>query len=144
MLHDRHARRSRGIARGAASADPRRARRDLRAALDDAFVAARRVHAIHSRIHGAIPEAIGGWPAGAPYHANDADALRWVHATLVDTTLVVREQIDGPLPGPIRDAYVLEMNRFAALFGIPHALLPRSHREHASYMRDMLGSDRIA
>lgn len=112
--------------------------------LDDAFAAARRVHAIHSRIRGEIPEAVGAWPAGAPYHANDAEALRWIHATLVDTTLVVRERLDGALPDAVKDAYVTEMNRFAALFAIPPALLPRSHREHAAYLRDMLASDRIA
>src|SRR5262245_37265043 len=112
--------------------------------LDDAFLAARRVHAIHSRIHGAIPERVGGWPAGTPYHANDADALRWVHATLVDTTLLVRERVGGPLPGSIKDAYVIEMNRFAALFGIPSALLPGSWAAHDAYMRAMLASDRIA
>lgn len=112
--------------------------------LDDAFRAARRVHAIHAAIHGTIPEAVGGWAAGTPYCANDAEALRWVHATLVDTTLVVREQLDGALPDAVRDDYVIEMNRFAALFGIPEAMLPRSHAAHAAYMRQMLGSDRIA
>jgi len=112
--------------------------------LDDAFTAARRVHAIHSGIHGTIPDAVGCWQAGTPYHANDADALRWVHATLVDTTLVVREQIDGSLPEATKDAYVIEMNRFAALFGIPDALRPQSHRAHAAYMGEMLGSQRIA
>src|SRR4051812_13451649 len=80
--------------------------------VDDAFFAARRVHTIHSRIHGTIPERVGGWPAGTPYHANDADALRWVHATLVDTTLLVREHVDGALPAAIKDGYVIEMNRF--------------------------------
>jgi len=112
--------------------------------LDDAFAAARRVHAVHSAIHGTIPEAVGGWPAGAHYHANDADALRWVHATLVDTTLVVRELLDGPLPAAIRDGYVIEMNRFAALFGIPEALWPASHAAHAAYLDAMLASDRLA
>lgn len=112
--------------------------------LDDAFRAARRVHAIHATIRGELPTAIGGWPAGAPYAANDAEALRWVHATLVDTTLVVRERLRGPLSDAVRDAYVIEMNRFAALFGIPEALRPASHREHAAYVRDMLASDRIA
>lgn len=112
--------------------------------LDDAFLAARRVHAIHSAIHGAIPERVGGWPAGTPYHANDADALRWVHATLVDTTLIVRELLDGVLPGSIKDGYVIEMNRFAALFGIPSALLPSSWLAHDAYMRAMLASDRLA
>jgi uncharacterized protein (DUF2236 family) len=112
--------------------------------LDDAFATARRIHAIHARIHGAIPEAVGSWPAGARYCASDADALRWVHATLVDTTLTVRERLDGELPAAIKDAYVIEMSRFAALFGIPEALRPRSYAAHAAYMRDMLGSGRIA
>jgi uncharacterized protein (DUF2236 family) len=112
--------------------------------LEAAFAAARRVHAIHSAIHGVIPERVGGWPAGTRYHASDAEALRWVHATLVDTTLLVREQLDGELPPSLKDGYVVEMNRFAALFGIPTALLPGSWSAHDAYMRTMLASDRLA
>lgn len=113
-------------------------------ALDDACLAARRVHAVHSAIRGEIPERVGGWSAGTRYHANDAEALRWVHATLVDTTLLVRERLDGALPPALRDGYVIEMNRFAALFGIPSSLLPGSAAAHDAYMRAMFASDRIA
>src|SRR4051812_3067974 len=35
--------------------------------VDDAFVAARRVHNVHARIHGVMSEAVGGWVAGTPY-----------------------------------------------------------------------------
>ena len=112
--------------------------------LDDALRAARRVHAIHARISGTITDAIGGWPAGTAYHANDADALRWVHATLADTTITVRERLDGPLPIAIKDRYMVELNRFAALFGIPKALLPDSWTAHARYMAEMIASDRLA
>lgn len=112
--------------------------------LDAALIASRRVHAIHTRITGEISESIGSWPAGTRYHANDADALRWVHATLADTTIVVREHLDGPLPIAIKDRYIVELNHFAALFGIPPALLPTSWADHASYMEDMLGSERLA
>lgn len=111
--------------------------------VDEAFTAARRVHQIHTRIHGEIPEAVGGWAAGTPYHANDADALRWVHATLVDTTLLVRRRLGGPLPDAVADRYVVEMNRFAALFGIPRALWPEDAAAHDAYMGRMLASDRI-
>jgi uncharacterized protein (DUF2236 family) len=111
--------------------------------LDDAFGAARRVHAIHARIHGVIPERVGPWAAGTPYHANDADALRWVHATLVDTTVLVRERLDGPLPGSTKDGYVIEMNRLAQLFGIPSSLLPGSWLAHDTYMRAMFDADRL-
>ena len=106
--------------------------------LDDAFAAARRVHTIHTRVHGTIPQAIGAWRANTPYAANDADALRWVHATLVDTTIVVRERLGPAVSASDLDAYVIEMNRFAALFGIPGRLLPASWAEHARYMARML------
>ncbi|NVB79214.1 MAG: DUF2236 domain-containing protein [Kofleriaceae bacterium] len=112
--------------------------------LDDAMRAARRVHSIHTRITGEIPHAIGRYRAGARYHANDADALRWVHATLVDTTIAVRERLDGALPTALKDTYIVEMNRFAALFGIPRDLLPDSWAAHESYMARMLASDAIA
>jgi len=112
--------------------------------LDAAFRAARKVHAIHAQIHGTIPERAGGWPAGTPYHANDAETLRWVHATLVDTIVRVREQLDGPLPDATKDGYVIEMNRFGALFGIPSSLLPESWLAHDSYMCAMFTSDRLA
>ena len=112
--------------------------------LDDALFAARRVHAIHSRIRGTIPYAIGAYPAGAHYEANDLGALRWVHATLLDTTIAVRERLDGPVPVALKDRYVTELHRFGALFGIPPAMLPGSWAAHARYMEDMLGSDAIA
>jgi uncharacterized protein (DUF2236 family) len=112
--------------------------------LDDALTAARRVHSIHTRIHGTIPQHTGAWRAGTPYHANDVDALRWVHATLVDTTIAVRERLDGALPSALKDAYIVEMNRFAALFGIPRDRLPTSWLAHETYMQRMLGSDQLA
>lgn len=112
--------------------------------LDDALRAARRVHTVHTRIRGTIPFDIGAWRAGTPYEANDADALRWVHATLVDTTIAVRERLDGALPTALKDAYIVEMNRFAALFGIPDALLAHSWLAHQAYMRGMLASEQIA
>ena len=106
--------------------------------LDDALRAARRVHHIHARVHGEIVDAIGGFPAGTHYHANDADALRWVHATLVDTTIAVRQRLGARLTTGDLDRYTREMNRFAALFGIPDALLPASWADHEAYMARMI------
>ncbi|MEO6773731.1 MAG: oxygenase MpaB family protein, partial [Kofleriaceae bacterium] len=111
--------------------------------LDEALTAARRVHRIHTRIHGVIPVTVGAWRAGTPYHANDADALRWVYATLVDTTVLVRARLGTPVARAELDRYTIEMNRFAALFGIPPALLPASWADHEAYMARMLASDTI-
>ncbi len=112
--------------------------------LEDAFAAARRVHAIHTRVHGVLPAAAGRWPAGTPYHANDIDSLRWVHATLVDTTIATRELIDGPLPIAIKDAYQIELHRFGALFGIPASALPQSWSDHVAYVDGMIESRALA
>jgi uncharacterized protein (DUF2236 family) len=91
--------------------------------LDDAIRAAQRVHHIHTRVQGEIAEPIGSFAAGTRYHANDADALRWVHATLADTTIVVRQRLGAQLSRFELDRYTQEMNRFAALFGIPDTLM---------------------
>jgi uncharacterized protein (DUF2236 family) len=112
--------------------------------LDDAIAAARRVHAVHTRITGEIPHAIGAWPAGTRYDANDVDALRWVHATLADTTIAVRARLGYRFaPGEL-DRYTIEMNRFGALFGIAPERLPRSWSEHEDYVAAMLESDQLA
>ena len=111
--------------------------------LEDAIAAARRVHAIHTRVHGTIADAMGGWPAGSAYHANDVDALRWVHATLIDTTIVVRELLDGPIDVAVKDAYMVELYRFGALFGIPRTALPGTWAAHTAYMADMFAGDRL-
>ena len=111
--------------------------------LDEAFAAARRVHQIHTRVTGTLPHAVGAWDAGTPYAANDADALRWVHATLVDSVLVVRARL-GKISARDRDAYVIEMNRFARLFGIPWALLPIDAAEHDAYMARMIPTLAVA
>jgi uncharacterized protein (DUF2236 family) len=112
--------------------------------LDEACTSARRVHAVHSRVHGTISDAIGSWRAGTPYEANDPETLRWVQATLLDTVLVVRERLRGALPEHVKDAFVREHDRFAALFAIPPALRARTHAEHAAYMARMLASGELA
>jgi uncharacterized protein (DUF2236 family) len=106
-------------------------------ALPDALAAARRVHAVHTRVRGTLPD-------GRAYHANDARALRWVHATLVDTIVAVRRRLGDAPPVAELDAYAREMNRLAALFGIPRALLPETWAEHAAYFDAMLVGGELA
>jgi uncharacterized protein (DUF2236 family) len=112
--------------------------------LDEACTAARRVHAVHSRIRGVIPEGIGAWRAGTPYEANDPETLRWVHATLLDTVLVVRERLRGALSEHVKDAFVREHGRFAALFAIPPELRSRTFADHTAYMQRMFDGGELA
>jgi uncharacterized protein (DUF2236 family) len=111
--------------------------------LDSAFIAARRVHAIHSRITGTIDEDVGPFRAGHRYHANESSALTWVWATLVETTIQVHELWVRELPQADKDALVVESHRFGALFGIPKAELPADWAALRSYMDEMLASPTI-
>jgi uncharacterized protein (DUF2236 family) len=100
---------------------------DLESALDSA----RRLHAVHSRI------------VGPGYAANQPETLLWVHATLWETSMQVYQLVMGPVSQPQRDAYWNETRRFAALFGIPDALLPAGWEGFSRYWEGMLASDAI-
>ncbi|HWM85049.1 MAG TPA: oxygenase MpaB family protein [Kofleriaceae bacterium] len=112
--------------------------------LDQAFRAARRVHAIHTRVHGEIDEDVGNWRRGTRYHANDSGSLFWVHATLVDTSIAVREALFGPLDAYRAERFYQEQKRFAYLFGIPDAAIPADYAGFRAYMARMLSSGDIA
>ncbi|HVS66114.1 MAG TPA: oxygenase MpaB family protein [Thermoanaerobaculia bacterium] len=111
--------------------------------LDAAFDAARRVHRVHQRITGRLAEDLGEHRAGDPYQANDPEALRWVHATLWDTSVLVFELIVRPLAAEEKAVYYQETRRFAALFGIEDDHLPRTWEEFLESNRSMWRSGRL-
>src|SRR5262245_8573538 len=54
---------------------------------DQAIAVARRLYRRHAMVAGVLQTEAGPFAAGSPYCANEAGALRWVHATLVETAL---------------------------------------------------------
>jgi len=112
--------------------------------LDHALESARRVHAVHTRIRGAITEDVGRYARGDRYYANDEEALLWVHATLVDTALRVYALAVREPSAAERRAYYEESKRFARLFGIPDDVLPRSWPAFSRWYADTIASDTIA
>jgi uncharacterized protein (DUF2236 family) len=48
-----------------------------------------RVRAAHGRVRGRLPQAVGPYPAGAPYRADDPELLMWVLFALVDSATLV-------------------------------------------------------
>lgn len=112
--------------------------------LDHALESARRVHALHSTIRGAIREDVGRFARGDRYRANDEQALLWVHATLVDTALRVYELLVRRLSPLERQAYYEESKLFAYLFGIPDEVLPPTIEAFARWYADTIESDVIA
>jgi uncharacterized protein (DUF2236 family) len=106
--------------------------------------AAAGINAIHDRVSGRLPAAAGGFPAGERYSAHDAELLRWVHATLLDSILLVYERLVGPLTPEERDRYCAESAVMEPLLNIPGGVLPRNLAELDTYMHDMLIGGSIA
>lgn len=109
-----------------------------------ALAAVRQIERVHAHVHGALPEAVGSFSAGARYDANQPELLFWVHATLVDTGLRVYERFVGRLTAAEKRRYYEESKASARLFGIPEARIPKTRREFEAYMHDMIHGTRLA
>lgn len=112
--------------------------------LDQAMAAARRLHRRHAGITGSLTESAGRFAAGSPYRANDVAALRWVHATLIETALLAHDLMLPPLPPEDRERYYAEARLFGGFFGIPQASLPQRWADFAAYCEAMCASDTLA
>jgi uncharacterized protein (DUF2236 family) len=111
--------------------------------LDECLAAARRQHQRHMVITGTLREAAGAFGKGSFYCANEVEALRWVHATLIESALIAYALVLPPLSEQARDRYYAESSLFAALFGIPASSLPPDWPAFSAYIDAMLASDML-
>lgn len=102
----------------------------------DAAVA--RINAIHARIRGVRPD------TREPYSATDPEALLWVHATLVDTALVVYSRFVAPLTPDDEQAYHAEWAQVAERLHVPRDNVPATVAELRAWMAAMVDSGRVA
>ena len=97
--------------------------------------AAARVRRIHEHVRGVDQV------TGRSYAAGDPALLLWIHAVLVESTLVACELFGTPLEAADGDRYVAEMVVAAELVGVPRALVPADLaglREYLSSVRPEL------
>lgn len=102
------------------------------------------IRQVHTRIHGTLDQAVGRWPAGTRYSAEDPDALLWVLATLMDSALVVYEACFGPLPSHTVGRYLHEAARLGAMIGVRPEDAPRTRAELNAYMERMVAEGAVA
>ncbi|WP_439357610.1 oxygenase MpaB family protein [Bradyrhizobium sp. DASA03007] len=111
--------------------------------LDRALLSSRQLHRRHSMIIGEMPETVGPFAAGSRYCANDIPSLRWVHATLVETALMVHDLVLPPLSAEERERYWSEARLYGALFGLTGDDLPADWSGFAAYNAAMAQSDTL-
>ena len=84
------------------------------------------IRTIHRRVNGTLVAGCGGFPQRAPYSAEDPALLLWVHATLVESTILAFEQLVGPLETWERDQYCADSASVAVELGADARHVPRS------------------
>ena len=87
----------------------------------------RRLNALHRRI------------TGPGYTARDPELSLWVHATLVDSTLVANDAWLEPLSRERRAAFYDETRSIGRAFGVPEALLPADIEAFDAYVAEQIG-----
>jgi uncharacterized protein (DUF2236 family) len=109
----------------------------------EADAASRRVRAMHRRVRGELAEAVGPYPAGTPYRADDPELLLWVLFTLVDSALVVYRKYVASLTREEEAAYWEDYKVVGRLFGLRDDELPATIDDLDAYRRRMLAGDRL-
>jgi uncharacterized protein (DUF2236 family) len=106
-----------------------------------ATAALARFEAVHLAVRGTTAEGGPGGGAGARYDAADPALRLWVHATLVDTSVLVYERFVAPLPPAEAAAYYEDSRVLGRLVGVPEALLPRTLDGLRAYLATMLATE---
>lgn len=76
--------------------------------------------------------------SGSGYDARDPELSLWVHATLIDSTLVANEAWLRPQPDGVAAAFYRESLVLGRAFGIPDAMLPADLGAFRAYVDGMV------
>lgn len=106
----------------------------------EADAATKPVRAIHRRVHGALREPAGRFPAGTPWRADDPALLLWIIATLVDSNLLVYQRYVRPLSRDEQEAYWQDFRLLGKLFGLPYKHSPPDLDAFEAYVAGVLAS----
>jgi uncharacterized protein (DUF2236 family) len=102
-----------------------------------------RLSETHKRVQGRVRD-VDVSARGAAYSAQDPELLLWVHATLVDSALVVYDRFVAPLSHEERRLYYEDSKKLALLLGVPEPTLPATLEDFQKYVTAMVDSDSIA
>jgi len=98
------------------------------------------IRTIHTRVHGHLREAVGVFPAGAAYSAEDPALVLWVHLTLLESIPLAYELVVGPVTEQERDSYCAESAWVAKALGARPADVPVTWDHAAEQLSRMYAS----
>jgi len=101
------------------------------------------INGIHRRVHGVLREDAGVFRAGTRYSAEDPALLLWVHATLLDSALLLHSCLIAPLTDAERDEYCREAAPLVHALGVREDV-PETFADVQRYLARMYASGEIA
>lgn len=102
------------------------------------------IRTIHTRVNGHLPRAVGVFPAGTPYSAEDPALVLWVHLTLLESIPLAYERFVGPMSAEERSAYCAESAWVAIQLGARPADVPVTWTEASEQLSQMYDSGTLA
>jgi len=84
------------------------------------------IRTIHRRVNGRLTTSCAAFAAGTQYSAEDSALLTWVHATLIESMVLVYEHLVEPLTAVERDRYCDDAAEVAIALGASSDAVPRS------------------
>jgi uncharacterized protein (DUF2236 family) len=101
---------------------------------ETAAEAGERLRAMHRKIKGVDAD-------GRRFHALDPAAFHWVHATLVDSMVEMRERFGRPLTGLERELFYEEMCEVATLYGLRERDMPPDWSAFRAYFDEVVAGE---
>jgi uncharacterized protein (DUF2236 family) len=98
----------------------------------------RRLNELHRTIKGPVRDANARSRHGVSYSARDPELSLWVHATLIDSTIVAADRWLWPVSLDARRRYYAETMPIGRAFGVTAARLPRDYDAFEAYMAETL------
>jgi uncharacterized protein (DUF2236 family) len=100
-----------------------------------------KLNRFHRDVRGPVHDHGARRSFGPEYNARDPELSLWVHATLIDATLVAQERWIGRLSAGQRAAFYEETRPLGRAFGVPAALLPADIDAFDQYLEWQIGPD---
>src|SRR3954468_10915283 len=110
---------------------------------EDADRVTAHVRAMHRRVRGRLKEAVGPYPAGTPYRADEPELLLWVLFTLMDSATLVYGRYVRDLSRRDKDALWRDYRLVGRLFGLRDRDMPATLDDLDAYRHSMLEGDRL-
>ena len=109
-----------------------------------AEAATARLRRVHGPVRGVLAEAVGAYPAGTRYDAADPELRLWVHATLIDTSLLVYTRFVRALPPAEAARYYLDSRELARRVDVPASHVPPTLEAFHAYVSGVVAGDALA